>query len=621
MKVLKDNIFNKILLIKSDSDNSSQSFENFTPICDIVKEDDKYYFMPLRNELGTDRETTKEVSWLIYNKKANPKINSEYYLTEGDIMKLGNAVFIIKMIQINNLGNSKIVNNNNDENDTIMLNGSYNNSIIINEHNNLDNIETLKTQKITVFASNKEKSEEKIINKIKEEKIKNKICRICYQEEDDPLINPLIKPCKCSGSMKYIHLKCLLFWLKSKTVHSNNSIDNNNFFKSYFIEDSVQCELCKEIFPDFIKHNHIKYCLIDFDYSQENQIKKNNIISAQNFINTSHDIENNKSNIPKENDTSNEDISNFIILDTIFPLNDGNKHRCIVKFNKDNQILIGRGLENQLVLNEITVSRTHCLLTAQRNKFGKKELKLEDFESKFGTLVLLQSNKYEIIKGKPLHVQIGNVHLVLTIPIKKSFFSCCNVDVIDGKNSYERINRRAIKIKYNANILSEKTDDDIDKETDNNNGIINNIHLKSTEINNNIKPINNIDINGNIYELKENVDINNKEKNEDNKDEDNKDEDNKDEDKKEEEVKTKIIKDYMDNDFEKKSFILSTKRKNIIGNINKEIKYIQTSPETNSKNLLEPKSIKILKNIHAKKEKSKKDSESVVIVEDESEKN
>ena len=615
MKILKDNIFNKILLIKLDSNNSSQSFENFTPICDIVKEDDKYYFMPLKNELGTDRDTIKEVSWLIYNKKASPKINSEYYLTEGDIIKIGNAVFKLKMIQINNLGDSKIVYNNNDENDTIMLNGSYNNSIIINEQNNLDNIETLKTQKVTVFANNKEKSEEKTINKIKEEKIKNKICRICYQEEDDPLINPLIKPCKCSGSMKYIHLKCLLFWLKSKTVHSNNSIENNNFFNSYFIEDSLQCELCKEIFPDFIKHNHIKYCLIDFDYSQENQIKKNNIISAQNYINTSHEIENNKNNIPKENDTNDQDISNFIILDTIYPLYDGNKHRCIVKFNKDNQILIGRGLENQLVLNEITVSRTHCLLTAQRNKFGKKELKLEDDGSKFGTLILLQSNKYEIIKGKPLHVQIGNVHLVLTIPTKKSFFSCCNVEVIDEKNSYERINRRAIKIKYNANILSEKTDDDIDKEKDNNYEIINNIHLKSTEINN-IKPINNIDMNSNIYELKENVDINNKEKNEDNKDEDNKDENNKDE-----EVKTKVIKDYMDNDFEKRSFILSNKRKNMIENINKEIKYIQTSPETNSKNLLEHKSIKILKNIHAKKEKSKKDSESIVIVEDESEKN
>ena len=615
MKILKDNIFNKILPIKLDSNNSSQSFENFTPICDIVKEDDKYYFMPLKNELGTDRDTIKEVSWLIYNKKASPKINSEYYLTEGDIIKIGNAVFKLKMIQINNLGDSKIVYNNNDENDTIMLNGSYNNSIIINEQNNLDNIDTLKTQKVTVFANNKEKSEEKTINKIKEEKIKNKICRICYQEEDDPLINPLIKPCKCSGSMKYIHLKCLLFWLKSKTVHSNNSVENNNFFNSYFIEDTLQCELCKEIFPDFIKHNHIKYCLIDFDYSQENQIKKNNIISAQNFINTSHEIENNKNNIQKENDTNDQDISNFIILDTIYPLNDGNKHRCIVKFNKDNQILIGRGLENQLVLNEITVSRTHCLLTAQRNKFGKKELKLEDDGSKFGTLILLQSNKYEIIKGKPLHVQIGNVHLVLTIPTRKSFFSCCNVEVIDEKNSYERINRRAIKIKYNANILSEKTDDDIDKEKDNNYEIINNIHLKSTEINN-IKPINNIDMNSNIYELKENVDINNKEKNEDNKDEDNKDENNKDE-----EVKTKVIKDYMDNDFEKRSFILSNKRKNMIENINKEIKYIQTSPETNSKNLLEHKSIKILKNIHAKKEKSKKDSESIVIVEDESEKN
>ena len=526
-------------------------------------------------------------------------------------MKLGNVIFRIKMIQLNNLDNDKNVNyNNNDENDTIMFNGNSNNSIIINEQNNLDNInniEVLKTQKILVFPNNKEKSEEKAINKIKEEKIKNKICRICYQEEEDCVINPLIKPCKCSGSMKYIHLKCLLFWLKSRTLHHpNNSLENNNFFNSYFIDDSMDCELCKEPFPDYIIHNHIKYCLIDFDYMQENQIKKNNIISAQNFINTNHELEDNKSNDPIKNDSNNQNISNFIILDTIYPLNDGNKYRCIIKFTKDNQIYIGRGLENQLVLNEITVSRTHCLLTAQRNKLGKKELKLEDYESKFGTLILLQSNKYEIIRGQPLHVQIGNVYLVMEIPIKKSFFSCCNVDVVDGKNTYERINKRTIKIKFNINVLKENLDDDIEKEKDNDN--INNINIKSTD-NNNTKIINNININSNIYEIKENIDVNNKEKIGDKNKED-----------KIEETKKEIIKDYMDNDFEKRSQILSGKRKNMIENINKENKYIQTSPENNSKNLLDNKSIKILKNIHAKKEKSKRDSESVVIVEDESEK-
>ena len=44
-----------------------------------------------------------------------------------------------------------------------------------------------------------------------------KACRICLddtQEED----NPFIIPCKCSGSMRFIHLKCLREWLDSKRI-------------------------------------------------------------------------------------------------------------------------------------------------------------------------------------------------------------------------------------------------------------------------------------------------------------------------------------------------------------------------------------------------------------------
>ena len=581
--------------------------------------------------MGSERETIKDVAWLIYNKKTEPEINSEYYLNEGDVMKLGNVVFKIKMIQINNLGNSKNENNNNDySNDTLMFMGNENRSIIINAQNNYDNIEALKTQKILVYANNKEKTDEKINDIIKDEKIQNKICRICYQEEDDSLLNPLIKPCKCTGSVKYIHIKCLLVWLKSRTVYSpNNSVENNNFLNSYCINELIQCELCKENFPDYIIHNNIKYCLIDFDYSQENQIKKNsNIISSPNFVNTNNENENNKINFQIENESNNQNSPNFIILDTIYPLNDGNKYRCIAKFTKDNKILIGRGLENQIILNEITVSRTHCLITAQINKFGKREIKLRDDGSKFGTLLLLQSNKYEIIKGRPFHVQIGNIHLVMNIPIKKSFLSCCNVDVVDGKNSYERINSRGIKMKYTFNVLTEKSEDDIDNEKDNNNESMNNINIKSTEINN-IKQKNNIDLNNNTYELKENIDLNTKEIiSEDKKDEnilhnnnkENISKENKDINKNKDE---KANKDDIEKDFDEKSFINSIRRKNMIENINKGIKYIQTLPDASkslSKNLLDNKSIKILKNIHINKEKSKKDSESVVIVEDESEK-
>jgi len=34
--------------------------------------------------------------------------------------------------------------------------------------------------------------------------ISQKICRICYQEEEDDK-NPLIQPCLCSGSLKEIY--------------------------------------------------------------------------------------------------------------------------------------------------------------------------------------------------------------------------------------------------------------------------------------------------------------------------------------------------------------------------------------------------------------------------------
>ena len=42
-------------------------------------------------------------------------------------------------------------------------------------------------------------------------------CRICLCEnytED----NPLISPCNCDGTMKYIHLKCLQRALRSKVI-------------------------------------------------------------------------------------------------------------------------------------------------------------------------------------------------------------------------------------------------------------------------------------------------------------------------------------------------------------------------------------------------------------------
>ena len=54
-------------------------------------------------------------------------------------------------------------------------------------------------------------------------KKKTNICRFCLCE-DNEADNPLINACKCSGTMKYIHIDCLKNWLKSKILSKRDSI-------------------------------------------------------------------------------------------------------------------------------------------------------------------------------------------------------------------------------------------------------------------------------------------------------------------------------------------------------------------------------------------------------------
>ncbi|XP_042215239.1 uncharacterized protein LOC121861508 isoform X2 [Homarus americanus] len=59
------------------------------------------------------------------------------------------------------------------------------------------------------------------------------ICRICHCEGEQD--SPLIAPCYCSGSLRYVHQSCLQQWIKSS--------------------DTKSCELCKF---NFIMHSKIK---------------------------------------------------------------------------------------------------------------------------------------------------------------------------------------------------------------------------------------------------------------------------------------------------------------------------------------------------------------------------
>ena len=60
-------------------------------------------------------------------------------------------------------------------------------------------------------------------------KERKKICRICLESESEaPEGNPLIIPCKCEGSIKYVHKLCIKKWI------AINKIDISN----------AHCEIC-----------------------------------------------------------------------------------------------------------------------------------------------------------------------------------------------------------------------------------------------------------------------------------------------------------------------------------------------------------------------------------------
>ena len=62
-------------------------------------------------------------------------------------------------------------------------------------------------------------------------------------EEDEN--NPFVVPCKCAGTVRYIHIKCLQHWIQSQT-HTRQTQNSISFMWKTF-----ECELCHTTYPSF----------------------------------------------------------------------------------------------------------------------------------------------------------------------------------------------------------------------------------------------------------------------------------------------------------------------------------------------------------------------------------
>lgn len=68
-------------------------------------------------------------------------------------------------------------------------------------------------------------------------------CKYCLDEETHE--DPFVSPCKCSGSVGYVHVRCLQLWAKEKVL-----IVENDYVSIYSWQNFI-CDLCKTLIPCF----------------------------------------------------------------------------------------------------------------------------------------------------------------------------------------------------------------------------------------------------------------------------------------------------------------------------------------------------------------------------------
>ena len=386
-------------------------------------------------------------------KNKNNRLNM-FKISEGDVVKIGKIIIRIRKIKFqsdkhNNkkinidINNNKYELSNSSKSESVsvlrelgtnsLFNYNINNNIVQNDIN----LNTVKKQKeeedkenemLSINKTSNKKVNSKKINFKTPEKIffeenqkkkstdfPSRCCRICYLEEETES-NPLIQPCLCSGSLKYIHLDCLKRWIGTRNW---TRVENNENVCIYLIKE-IDCELCKNKLPDYIRHKNKLYKIIEFKI----------------------------------------DFKNYISFENLTLDKQKNKFIYVINLDKKKDIKIGRGHEANIILSDISVSRVHCVLNVYN-----KNVYLQDNEAKYGTLVLVQTPRLNIIDNIDLNLQIGRSFINCKNKTPFKLFKCCdNNNEVINYNSYFKQNSKKIGMKKIHTVKTEIDEEEKEKE-------------------------------------------------------------------------------------------------------------------------------------------------------------
>ena len=340
------------------------------------------------------------------------KKNEENLIGLGDIIKLGRVRLKIETICFKGIYQSCQISNNYVKNKSKIKYGSTlnQNNLNVNKINNNMNTNINNSQNESIIEEEKNNNFEKTkkdkkksvnLDDISMNSDKNSTskptCRICYLTSSD-MENPLVSPCKCSGSMKYIHYKCLKHCIE---VNLTKKIEPNY---KYYNWKSYSCEICKEEYPKYIKLKDSLYPLVDLeigfssyitcDYALYDDIKKKT--SRKGIL------------IIKINEESDEDI-----------------------------ITLGRSQNNKVKLKDISVSRNHCNIIKRKN-----QLYIVDKGSKFGSLIYINNPLSINMENDQETIISGRHWFSIKLEEETNFFSklffptkCCQCSEI--KKNYD----------------------------------------------------------------------------------------------------------------------------------------------------------------------------------------
>jgi hypothetical protein len=226
----------------------------------------------------------------------------------------------------------------------------------------------------------------------------NEVCRICYDSGETE--NPLIAPCKCSGSMQYVHLQCLRKWMDGRLSVNTNTQDQGTTTVSYFWRN-LDCELCKLSYPTTVEcpSKRIPGSVELVDLYELPKPEPPYVILESNI------------KVPVSANSSTGSTSGYTFQ----------KGLHIMSLSKGrSSVVVGRGHEADVRINDISVSRFHGVIRFLQSTSGngarKSQIVIEDRGSKFGSLIAVKG-PIPLDLGVPVSIQSGRT--ITTITVKK----------------------------------------------------------------------------------------------------------------------------------------------------------------------------------------------------------